>query len=44
MAGHPAATGSDHAGAFQCRDVRARVVVGVHVDDHRLAPFLLEDL
>ena len=44
MAGHTAATGSDHASAFQGLVVGARVVVGVHVDDHRLAPFLLEDM
>ena len=38
------ALGADHAGVFDGLVIGARVVVGVHVDDHRLAPFLGEDV
>jgi hypothetical protein len=44
MAAHIAAAGSDHASTLQGLVIWARVIVGVHIDDHRLAPFLLEDL
>jgi len=35
-----ATTGADHTRAGQCLVVWARVVVGVHVDNYRLAPLL----